>query len=36
MMLLCPLNVGLKLNRFVNVTCNFLISEEGILNLDIF
>ena len=33
--MLCPLNVGLKPNRFVNVTCSFLISEESILKLDI-
>ena len=27
-MMLCPLNVVLKLNRFVNVTCSFNIRGE--------
>ena len=27
-MMLCPLNVILKLNRFVNVTCSFNITGE--------
>ena len=35
-MMLCPLNVVLKLNHFVNVTLVVLISEESILKLDIF
>ena len=34
-MMLCPLNGSLILNRFVNVTCSFLISEESILKLNI-
>ena len=33
--MLCPLNASLILNRFVNVTCSFLISEESILKLNI-
>ena len=33
--MLGPLNASLKLNRFVNVTCSFLISEESILKLNI-
>ena len=37
-MMLGPLNVGLTLNSFVNVTCSVfnIAAEESILKLDIF
>ena len=31
-MMLCPLNVGLKLNRFVNMTCSFFNIRGGYFN----